>query len=61
MKKLLSTITLSALVGTSAGNLKPLFTNSVVSHGFKSNKNLTMINSPWWLALNTGPLLDRQF
>lgn len=38
MKKLLTTITLSALVGTSVSNLKPLFTNSFVSHGFKSNQ-----------------------
>ncbi|BET39629.1 hypothetical protein [Spiroplasma ixodetis] len=50
MKKLLTTITLSALVGTSASNLKPVFMNNVVNHGFKSNqlnKNLTMINSPF--------------
>ena len=38
MKKLLTTITLSALVGTSASNLKPVFTNNVVNHGFKSNQ-----------------------
>jgi len=48
MKKLLTTITLSALLGTSASNLKPLFTNSIVSHGFKSNqrnnKDISIIN-----------------
>jgi len=38
MKNLLTTITLSALVGTSASNLKPVFTNNVVNHGFKSNQ-----------------------
>jgi len=36
MKNLLTTITLSALVGTSISNLKPVFTNNVVSHGLKS-------------------------
>ncbi|MBP1528560.1 MAG: hypothetical protein H9Q65_04890, partial [Spiroplasma ixodetis] len=38
MKKLLTTITLSALVGTSASNLKPMFTNTITNHGFKSNQ-----------------------
>lgn len=31
MKKLLTTITLSALVGTSASNLKPMFTNTITN------------------------------
>ncbi|WP_342217484.1 hypothetical protein [Spiroplasma endosymbiont of Amphimallon solstitiale] len=50
MKKLLTMLAVSTLVGTSASNLKPVFTNNVVNHGFKSNqlnKNLTMINSPF--------------
>ncbi|WP_199188887.1 WD40/YVTN/BNR-like repeat-containing protein, partial [Spiroplasma endosymbiont of Danaus chrysippus] len=38
MKKLLTTITLSALVGTSAGNLKPMFAEKIVNTGFKSNQ-----------------------
>ncbi|WP_425382866.1 hypothetical protein [Spiroplasma endosymbiont of Melieria omissa] len=38
MKKLLTTITLSVLVGTSASNLKPVFISNVVNHGFKSNQ-----------------------
>lgn len=37
MKKLLSMLAVSTLVGTSASNLKPLFTSNV-SQGFKSNK-----------------------
>ncbi|WP_342218465.1 serine protease [Spiroplasma endosymbiont of Amphimallon solstitiale] len=44
MKKLLTTITLSALVGTSASNLKPVFTNSVVNNDFKSNIKLRVTN-----------------
>ncbi|WP_342276452.1 WD40/YVTN/BNR-like repeat-containing protein [Spiroplasma endosymbiont of Nebria brevicollis] len=45
MKKLLSMLAVSTIVGTSASNLKPLFTNSVVSHGFKSkqiNKDISI-------------------
>ncbi|WP_174479961.1 hypothetical protein [Spiroplasma endosymbiont of Danaus chrysippus] len=38
MKKLLTTITLSTLVGTSASNLKQVFANNVINHGFKSNQ-----------------------
>ncbi|WP_252319118.1 WD40/YVTN/BNR-like repeat-containing protein [Spiroplasma endosymbiont of Lariophagus distinguendus] len=38
MKKLLTIITLSVLVGTSASNLKPLFTNNVINYSFKSNQ-----------------------
>ncbi|WP_342254651.1 hypothetical protein [Spiroplasma endosymbiont of Zeiraphera isertana] len=38
MKRLITTITLSALVGTSTNNLKPVFTSNVVNHGFKSNQ-----------------------
>ncbi|BDT04538.1 hypothetical protein [Spiroplasma ixodetis] len=38
MKNLLSMLVVSTLVGTSASNLKPVFTNNVVSHGLKSNK-----------------------
>lgn len=38
MKKLLSMLVVSNLIGTSASNLKPLLINSVVSHGFKSNQ-----------------------
>lgn len=37
MKKIITTITLSALVGTSASNLKPMFTSNVVSQDFKSS------------------------
>ncbi|WP_308150265.1 hypothetical protein [Spiroplasma sp. AdecLV25b] len=38
MKKLLSMLAVSTLVGTSASNLKPLFTSNV-SQGFKSNQS----------------------
>lgn len=38
MKKLLSMITVSTLVGTSASSLEPVFINSVVTHGFKSEQ-----------------------
>jgi len=38
MKKLLTIITLSALVGTSAGNLKPMFAEKIVNTSFKSNQ-----------------------
>jgi len=49
MKKLLTTITLSALVGTSASNLKPMFTNTIVSHCLKSISinNMNMSNNPF--------------
>jgi len=38
MKKLLSLLAVSTLVGTSTSSLKPVFTNNIVSHGFKSNQ-----------------------
>ncbi|MBP1527342.1 MAG: hypothetical protein H9Q66_05415, partial [Spiroplasma ixodetis] len=49
MKNLLTTITLSALVGTSASSLQPVFTNNVVNHGFQSNQinNMNMSNNPF--------------
>ncbi|WP_339047565.1 hypothetical protein [Spiroplasma endosymbiont of Colias croceus] len=38
MKNLLSVLAVSTLVGTSASNLKPVFTNNIINHGFKSNQ-----------------------
>lgn len=38
MKKLLSLLAVSTLVGTSTSNLKPLFINNFVNTGFKSNQ-----------------------
>ncbi|WDA54886.1 MAG: hypothetical protein PPFGHCPK_01367 (plasmid) [Spiroplasma endosymbiont of Drosophila atripex] len=38
MKNLLSMLAVFTLVGTSANNLKPVFTSNVVNHGFKSNQ-----------------------
>jgi len=38
MKNLLSVLAVSTLVGTSASNLKPVFTNNVINHGLKSNQ-----------------------
>ena len=37
MKKLLSLLAVSTLVGTSASNLKPMFAEKIVNTGFKSN------------------------
>ncbi|WDA54911.1 MAG: hypothetical protein PPFGHCPK_01392 (plasmid) [Spiroplasma endosymbiont of Drosophila atripex] len=46
MKKLLTTIILSALLGTSTSNLKPMFVEKIVNTGFKSeqlnNKNISI-------------------
>ncbi|CAB1054914.1 hypothetical protein [Spiroplasma endosymbiont of Danaus chrysippus] len=49
MKNLLSMLAVSTLVGTSASNLKPMFTNTIVSHGLKSilTNNINMSNNPF--------------
>lgn len=48
MKKLLSMLAVSTLVGTIASNSKPVFTNTIVSHGLKlhqvSNKDISIEN-----------------
>uniref|UniRef100_UPI00207A50F4 hypothetical protein n=1 Tax=Spiroplasma endosymbiont of Lariophagus distinguendus TaxID=2935082 RepID=UPI00207A50F4 len=58
MKNLLSMLAVSTLVGTSASNLKPVFTSNVVNHGFKSNqinqKDLIITNEN-----DTNPFINR--
>ncbi|MBP1528228.1 MAG: hypothetical protein H9Q65_03125, partial [Spiroplasma ixodetis] len=59
MKNLLSMLAVSTLVGTSASNLNPVFTNATVNHGFKSNKlknqDISIKNKN-----NTNPFIPKQ-
>ena len=59
MKKLLTTITLSALVGTSASNLQQIFAQKIANTSFKSNqlnnnKDISIRNendvNPYWFS-----------